>query len=96
MLGITIDNSWQLLDNGGMSYAVGSHFEDFIRNQVSAGRFNNASEVVREGLRILEERELKLAELRHQLQESLADPHRYTAEDVKARIEQRLQPSADQ
>ena len=40
-----------------MSYAVGEHFERFIKSQVQAGRYNNASEVVREGLRLVEERE---------------------------------------
>lgn len=70
-----------------MSYSVGSHFEDFIRNQLIVGRYNNASEVVREGLRLLEERELKIAELRGQVQEALADERRYTFDDVIAYIE---------
>lgn len=74
-----------------MSYAVGSHFENFIRTQVTAGRFNNASEVVREGLRLLEERELKIAELRRQVQEALADERRYTADEVMADIERTIQ-----
>ena len=50
-----------------MSYAVGDHFDQFIREQVKAGRYNNASEVVREGLRLVEEREAKLAALRNHL-----------------------------
>ena len=74
-----------------MSYAVGSHFENFIRHQVSAGRFNNASEVVREGLRLLEERELKIAELRRQVQEALTDERRYTMDEVMEEIEQTIQ-----
>ncbi len=39
------------------SIALGGHFEEFIRDQVRMGRFNNASEVVRAGLRLLEKRE---------------------------------------
>ena len=39
------------------SVALGNHFETFVRNQLQSGRFNNASEVVRAGLRLLEERE---------------------------------------
>ena len=39
------------------SVALGNHFETFIRDQVQRGRFNNVSEVVRAGLRMLEERE---------------------------------------
>jgi antitoxin ParD1/3/4 len=39
------------------SVALGKHFEDFVRVQLQSGRFNNASEVVRAGLRLLEENE---------------------------------------
>jgi len=50
------------------SVALGVHFETFVKEQLSAGRFNNASEVIRAGLRLLEEHEqlqaLKLQELR--------------------------------
>jgi antitoxin ParD1/3/4 len=50
------------------SVALGARFEDFVQTQVKNGRFNNVSEVVRAGLRLLEEseqrRELELAALR--------------------------------
>ena len=39
------------------SVALGNHYEAFVRDQLQSGRFNNASEVVRAGLRLLEERE---------------------------------------
>ncbi|MFZ4655237.1 MAG: type II toxin-antitoxin system ParD family antitoxin [Methylococcaceae bacterium] len=39
------------------SYAIGDHFEQFIRKQVDGGRYASASEVVREALRVLEDRE---------------------------------------
>lgn len=39
------------------SYSLGAHFETFVRRQLKSGRFASASEVVREGLRLMEERE---------------------------------------
>ncbi len=46
------------------SYTLGEHYEQFIANQVAEGRFNNASEVVRSGLRMLEDYEIRMKELR--------------------------------
>lgn len=46
------------------SYSLGNHYEDFISNQVAEGRFNNGSEVVRAGLRMLEDYESRMCELR--------------------------------
>lgn len=53
------------------SISLGNHFEDFIESSVSKGRFNNASEVVRAGLRLLEEEENKISVLRNAIQEGL-------------------------
>lgn len=46
------------------SYNLGTHFERLVQRLLSSGRYTNASEVVRDGLRLLEEREaLKEARL---------------------------------
>jgi antitoxin ParD1/3/4 len=49
------------------SFSLGNHFVDFIEEQVAEGRYGNASDVVRAGLRLLEEQEAKLAALRSEL-----------------------------
>jgi antitoxin ParD1/3/4 len=56
------------------SYAVGKHFEGFIKQQVESGRYRSASEVIRDALRLLEERqelrETQMKYLRRQIQEA--------------------------
>ena len=51
------------------SVTLGAHFENFIAQQLSEGRFGSASEAIRAGLRLLEEREIRLATLRRALKE---------------------------
>lgn len=46
------------------SILLGTHFEDFIREAISSGRYNSASEVIRTALRLLEIEEQKTIELR--------------------------------
>ena len=58
------------------SYPLGERFEAFIDAQVKGGRYNNASEVVRDALRLLEDqeklRELRNAEVRRLVEEGRA------------------------
>jgi antitoxin ParD1/3/4 len=51
------------------SVTIGAHYEKFISQQVAQGRFGSTSEAIRAGLRLLEERETKLALLRRALVE---------------------------
>lgn len=54
------------------SYVIGDHFEAFIKDQIRQGRYASASEVVRDGLRALEDQEklraVKLSALRKEIE----------------------------
>ena len=50
-----------------MNVSLNPHFERFVEEVVAGGRFKSSSEVIREGLRLLEERELRLMAVRRQL-----------------------------
>lgn len=80
------------------SVALGNHFEAFIREQLQSGRFNNASEVVRAGLRLLEDHEqrkkLELETLRAGIAAGLASGAPKPADDVFDRLEARYAAQA--
>ena len=70
------------------SYALTPHFDGFIQEQLVSGRYNNASEVVRDALRLLEREQraeaVKLDALRRAAVEGFADldAGRFTEVDV--------------
>jgi antitoxin ParD1/3/4 len=51
------------------SISLGDHFDDFIRNEISTGRYSSASEVIRTALRLLESEENKIKVLRYALEQ---------------------------
>jgi len=51
------------------SVTIGKHFEAFIAGQIENGQFSSASEAIRAGLRLLEEKDIKLAALRRALED---------------------------
>lgn len=53
------------------SIALGEHFQDFVQEQVAEGRYGSASEVIRAGLRLLEEHNVRLAALRNAIKEGI-------------------------
>lgn len=53
------------------SVSLGDYFEDFVENKIAQGRYKNASEVIRAGLRLLEEEETKIAALKGAIQEGI-------------------------
>jgi len=77
------------------SYAIGDHFEQFIRQQIDSGRYASASEIVREALRLLETRErmreIELEEYREKIREGVESGPGIPAEDVFTRLEAKYQ-----
>jgi antitoxin ParD1/3/4 len=56
------------------SISLGNYFDQFVSSQVSVGRYKNVSEVIRAGLRLLEDEESKMITLRNPIQEGLNNP----------------------
>jgi len=86
-----------------LSVTVGERFEKFVKEQVEGGRFNNASEVIRAGLRLLESeeelRKRRLADLDAALAIGIADAEAgrvHPAEEVFAELRARYQKMADE
>ena len=73
-----------------ISIALSPHFETFIRNQVDSGRYNNVSEVVRAGLRLLEDSEtqqaMRLALLQSDITKGLNSGPAIPAQEVFDRL----------
>ncbi len=67
------------------SISLGNYFDQFVSSQVSAGRYKNVSEVVRAGLRLLEDEESKVIALRAAIEKGLGSP-RVENFDFKANL----------
>ena len=65
-----------------MNVSIGRRWEEFVESIVKDGRYGSASEVVREGLRLVEEREAKLSALRQTLDASIAEGGERSQDDV--------------
>ncbi len=80
------------------SVALSSHFETFVREQVESGRYNNASEVVRAGLRLLEDQqkqaELQLEAMKAAIAAGLASGRSIPGDQVFDRLEAKYRKQA--
>ena len=54
-----------------ISVSLGDHFESFVEQTIAEGRYSNASEVIRAGLRLLEEEENRFNALKNAIQEGI-------------------------
>jgi antitoxin ParD1/3/4 len=79
-----------------MNISLNPHFEELVKAKVDSGLYNSVSEVVREALRLLEERDqlraLRMDELRREIQKGIdsGDPAPLDMDLIKARGRQRL------
>ncbi|NVP56374.1 type II toxin-antitoxin system ParD family antitoxin [Mycoplana rhizolycopersici] len=80
------------------SYNIGPHYESLVRTLVESGRYASASEVLRDSLRLLEEREeqrqAKLDALREEIRNGLESGAGIPAEDVLDRLQKKYQGRA--
>lgn len=76
------------------SVALGPRFENFVREQIASGRYNNVSEVLRAGLRLLEDeeraREARLDELRAAIRAGLSSGEPLEEEAAFEEVERRI------
>ncbi len=81
------------------SYVIGDHFEDFIKQQIQQGRYASASEVIRDGLRALEDRQkfrdMKLEWLRREVQKGIDSGVGRSIEEVADELKTRYRQWSD-
>ena len=70
-----------------MNVSIGDRWEAFVAEAVRNGRYGSASEVVREGLRLVEEREARLNALRETLRASIAEDGLHTEDELEQALD---------
>jgi len=79
-----------------MNASIDERWQQFVDSAVKSGRFNSASEVVRDGLRLVEEREAKSQALPDTIDASIAEGGSFTDEEVGEAIVERFAELARQ
>lgn len=69
-----------------MNVSIGQRWQQFVDGLLEAGRYGSASEIVREGLRLVEEREAKLQALRETIHASIERGGDHSDEEVAASL----------
>ena len=73
-----------------MNVSIGERWQAFVDDIVKQGRYGSASEVVREGLRLVEEREEKLKALRETINASIERGGSHSPDDVRAFVRAKM------
>jgi antitoxin ParD1/3/4 len=73
-----------------MNVSIGKHWEQFIDELVKSGRYGSASEVVRDGLRLVEGREARQKSLKETINAAIAEGGSFTWDEVMEDVEAAL------
>lgn len=73
-----------------MNVSIGDRWEGYIEELLATGRYASASEIMREGLRLVEEREQKLDALRAKIDASIERGGAHTSEEAMAYVRSHL------
>lgn len=73
-----------------MNVSIGESWEGIVGELIKGGRYNSASEVMREGLRLVDEREARLSALHQVLDAAIAEAGKQGAADMKAALDAKL------
>ena len=78
------------------SIILGEHFDKFIQDEIKSGRYNSASEIIRNGLRLLEVQKRKIESINEALVigEESGNPVEFSNEKFKQRMKFKFQPDA--
>jgi antitoxin ParD1/3/4 len=74
-----------------MNVSIGPRWESFIESVVAEGRYDSADAVLREGLRLVEEREQKMKALRETIEASIARGGSYSDDEVRDSVDEALE-----
>lgn len=78
-----------------MNVSIGDRWQGFVDRVVKDGRYASASEVVREGLRLVEEREARLVSLRATIDASIEEGGEVTDAELDAALAARAAELGD-
>jgi len=73
-----------------MNVSIGDRWEGYVEALLKTGRYASASEVIREGLRLVEERETKLAALRETIEAAIAEGGEHSIEELEQYLDKVL------
>ena len=73
-----------------MNVSIGKHWEQFVDGLVKSGRYGSASEVIRDGLRLVEGREARQRSLKETIEAAIAEGGSFTWDEVMEDVEAAL------